>query len=383
MTAATKNRRKWWQAVHLYAGLLLGVLVAAVGITGSLLVFYVELDEILNPELVIANPSAPRLSYQEIFDAIRRAEPSRLRGWRLEIPESSKRMITARYYKPQETEHLGFAPLMLSVDPQTGEVLKQRFWGQYAMTWIYDLHYTLLLGPAGKILLAIFGVFVLILLVSGLYLWWPPLKKWLSALTIKRHASAERFTYDLHKVAGAYGFFVMLVLTLSGIALEIPEYVNPLIGYFSPLQNIPPPQSAVLSVQQSVITLDRAVAIAQERFPEADLAWIETPHDIKGSYRINLQQTGEPSRRFPKTNVWVDQYSGRILRVSDPAAASAGDTLIHWLHPMHSGEAFGMPGRLLVLATGLTCPLLFVTGLMRWQQKRRARRWRLSIQDSY
>ncbi|WP_238527248.1 PepSY-associated TM helix domain-containing protein [Methylomonas methanica] len=365
--------RQQWLAVHLYLGLSLGLLLSVIGITGSLLVFYLELDEVLNPELAIAEPSAPRLPYQTIFNAIRQAEPDRPNGWRLEIPDNPRRVITARYYKPRETEQLGFAPLLLSVHPQTGEVLKQRFWGQFAMTWLYDLHYTLLLAASGKIVMAVVGGCLLVSLLSGLYLWWPSAGKWRSALGIKSKAGKQRLTYDLHKVAGVYGFIAMLALALTGIALEIPDYVNPLIGYFSPLQQQSAAKSQIVE-QSAAITLDRAVAIARQRFPQAELAWIETPHGRDGCYRINLYQSGEPSRRFPKTNVWIDQYSGRVIRVNDPFTETAGDTLIHWLHPLHSGEALAMPGRLLVLAAGLSCPLLFVTGVMRWLQKRSGRR---------
>lgn len=155
------------------------------GITGSLLVFYVELDELLNPELVIENSSSIRLSYQQLFDAIRQAEPQRLRGWRLEIPQNPERMLTARYYKPEETEHMGFVPLLVSVNPYTGEVVKKRFWGDFVMTWIYDLHYTLLLAHTGKIIMSIVGGLLLLSLLSGVYLWWPRSGKWGGALTIK------------------------------------------------------------------------------------------------------------------------------------------------------------------------------------------------------
>jgi uncharacterized iron-regulated membrane protein len=88
--------------------------------------------------------------------------------------------------------------------------------------------------------------------------------------------------------------------------------------------------------------------------------------DPQGSFRINLRQAGEPSRRFPKTNFWDDQYSGNILQVHNPIEFTAGDTFIHWLNPLHSAKHFDMPGRLLVLLTGLGYPILFITGLMRW-----------------
>ncbi|AMK76013.1 MULTISPECIES: PepSY-associated TM helix domain-containing protein [Methylomonas] len=369
-------RRQFWLAVHLYLGLSLGLLIAMVGLTGSLLVFYIDLDEWLNPQLIISEPTAQRQNYEDIFQALRHAEPTRQHGWRLEIPKDPQRAITARYYKPQETEHHGFAPLMLSVDPYTGTVLANRFWGEFTMTWLYDLHYKLLLDNPGKILMAIFGGLLLISLATGVYLWWPPLHKLKNALSLKHHASRERLNYDLHKLAGIYSLIVMLVLALTGIALEIPQYVNPLLGYFSPLQAAPTPQSAPPSTQQARISLDQAVAVGQARFPQARLCWIETPHNATGSYRINLRQSGEPSQRFPKTNVWVDQYSGQVLAVSNPDELGASDTVINWLHPLHTGEAFGLTGQLLVLVSGLLCPMLFITGVIRWLQKRRGRQIR-------
>lgn len=83
--------------------------------------------------------------------------------------------------------------------------------------------------------------------------------------------------------------------------------------------------------------------------------WIETPKDDAGTYLIRLYQQGEPGRRFPKTMVWVDQYSGKLLAQQDARQRSAGDGLLAWLHPLHTGEAFGLAGRIIVLLSG-SCP---------------------------
>ncbi|MDD2759225.1 MAG: PepSY-associated TM helix domain-containing protein [Methylomonas sp.] len=370
------NLRQRWLAVHLYLGLVLGLVMAVTGLTGSVLVFYPELDEAMNPELLAADTGRQALSYETIYSALRRSEPDRARGWRLEIPDDPERMITARYYKPKETEPAHFAPLLVTVDPYSGEIVEKRFWGRFALTWLYDLHYTLLLDHTGKIVMAGEGLVLSISLFSGLYLWWPPRHKWRTALTIKTGASPERLNYDLHKVGGVYGFVVVLVLALTGVALEVPDYVNPLINAVSPLQAMPRPHSAPAGEGAGRITLDQAVAVARQRFPAARLCWIETPNDAAGSYRINLRQDFEPNRRFPKTNVWIDQYSGRVLAVNDPAKFGGGDILLGWLHALHSGEAFDLPGRWLVFFAGLICPLLFVTGVLRWMQKAGAKRQR-------
>lgn len=366
--------RQWWLAVHLYLGLILGLLFSVTGMTGSLLVFYLDIDEILNPELQLDMKDSSRQSYEAIFKSLQKAEPQRKGSWRLEIPADPQRMISARYYTPIETKQAYFAPLILSVDPYSGEVVKRRFWGQFAMTWIYDLHYALLLGKTGKILMAIIGGLLLISIMSGMYLWWPPVHKLRSALTIKSNASFVRMTYDVHKVTGVQSLMVVFILSLTGIALAIPEYVNPVINSISALRPAPKPQSQLGLEDNNRITLDQAVDKAQQLFPSARLCWIVTPKNITDSYRINLRQDFEPSLRFPKTNIWVDQYSGGILAVNDPKDFTAGETLLIWLHPLHNGEVFGLPGRILVIVAGIACPLLFVTGLLRWLQKRRARR---------
>ncbi|WP_230874811.1 PepSY-associated TM helix domain-containing protein [Methylomonas sp. LL1] len=363
--------RRFWLAMHLYLGLTLGAIIAVTGLSGSLLVFYNELDTWLNPALSVDRTTSHRLDYEAVFQALRRAEPNRPHGWRLEIPDAPNQAITARYYRPAETAARGFAPLLVSVDPYSGDIVANRFWGEFAMTWLYDLHYSLLLGKSGKIAMAVVGGLLLISLASGVYLWWPPRHKLINALTLKAHGSPARLNYDLHKLAGIYGLIVLLVLTLTGIALEIPDYVNPLINTLSPPRAAPNPYSDTTRRASGRISLDQALAVAGQRYPDARPCWIETPRDADGSYRINFRQPWEPSRRFPKTNVWIDQYSGAILAIDDPSTFAAGDTLLTWLHPLHSGEALGLSGRLLVLISGLACPLLFVTGMLHWQRKRR------------
>jgi len=92
-----------------------------------------------------------------------------------------------------------------------------------------------------------------------------------------------------------------------------------------------------------------------------------------GVYRVSLINVPELSRFWSERQVTVDQYNGTILKVQDPGTRStAGQTFVEWQWPLHSGRAFGWTGRILVFLTGLACPVLFVTGLIRWLQKRKA-----------
>jgi len=92
-----------------------------------------------------------------------------------------------------------------------------------------------------------------------------------------------------------------------------------------------------------------------------------------GVYRISISDVPNLSRFWSERQVTVGQYNGTILKVQDPGTRStAGQTFIEWQWPLHSGRAFGWTWRILVFLTGLACPVLFVTGLIRWLQKRKA-----------
>jgi uncharacterized iron-regulated membrane protein len=365
-----KSARAFWLNLHLYLGLTVGAVFVISGLTGSLLVFYIELDQLLHPELIVAvKPEQQKKSYETVFKALQQAHPHREGAWAIEVPENADQMITARFYKPQEKADLAFAPLQSWVDPYTGQVVESRFWGEYLMTWIYDLHFTLLMDLTGRDIVAFIGLAILISLLTGMYLWWPKRKGLKRALSVKFSASSQRKIYDVHKLTGVYGGALLVVIVATGVLLDFSQ-TKPIVNAISPLHK-PDKINSLPTENASRLDLDEVVSIAQALFPSAQLKWIVTPENSLGSYRINLRQQGEPSIRFPKTNVWIDQYSGDILSVRNVTNDAAGDTFLRWLHPLHSGEAFGLMGRIVVCLAGLLPLLLFSTGVIRWRQKRR------------
>ncbi len=360
--------RKFWLNTHLYLGLTFGLIFVMTGLTGSLLAFYIEIDEQLNSQLILENPpSQSRQSYETLFQALKSAQPTRNKAWRLELPEQPDRMITARYYKPIEKQDLAFAPLMVWVNPYTAEVVSQRFWGDFLMTWIYDLHFTLLMDSNGLIALSIIGLFISLSLITGLYLWWPSQHTLRSAFTLKTNTSSQRRIYDIHKLSGLYSLPILLIVVVTGVLLGFPP-VKPAIETVSNLYK-PKSTHSIVTENAERLPVDFIVKRAQQYFPSAIVKWIETPNGADGSYRINLRQAHEPSQRFPKTNVWLDQYSGRVLAIRDTNKDSAGDTFLRWLHPLHSGQAFGLTGRIIVALSGVIPLVLFITGIMRWRHK--------------
>lgn len=366
--------RRGWLTLHWVLGLSLGGLFALLGLTGSVLVFYPEIDRALHPQLRASAPGA-QPSAEAILQRLTALHPQRQGPWRIELPLTAEAPVTARYLHPVERKDHLFAPLVVTLDPHTLQVTSERFWGDDPMTWIYDLHYTLLLQATGKTMVGIAGLLMMLSLLSGLYLWWPSLARWRAAMRPVLRPGRVRKTYDLHVLVGVYSLLVLGVLALTGAALALPDTTRTLVGAFSPLSAPVRPlyePDAVLPP----LGLDQAVAIARDHFPGAEVRWLEADARGQTPVSVRLYQPGEPGRRFPKTQVWLHPQTGEVLAKRDPFAQRAGHVALDWLHPLHNGEALGTAGRWLVFIAGLLPLLLFVTGWLRWRQKRHARRMR-------
>ena len=355
--------------LHLWLGLTAGLLLVFLGLTGSLLVFYPRIDAVLHPELRVEGPSEEGgpPDFDRALATLRATWPDKAGPWRLEVT-GERAAIPARYYDPPERARHAFRPMMVWLSPDGGRVLRRDYWGEYAVTFIYDLHYRLALGKSGGAIVGWSGFVLLALLLSGLWAWWPR-GSWRKALRLKRHAARQRVLRDWHKLAGLSGLLFLLILTGTGIMLALPEESD------RALAAVGLPVATMPHVHDQggggvAVPPGAAVAAALAVLPGARVAWIETPPAAGGLYRLRLQVPGDPSFRFPHSYVWVDSATGQVRAVHDARAAGAGGTVNLWLHPLHDGSAGGVWGRILALLAGLVPLVLFITGWLRWRGRR-------------
>ncbi len=380
MALLRPRTRAVWLRLHRWLGLGLGAVFVLFGLTGSLLVFYVAIDEAIEPALAVPGPPPQVRSWQAVLDALQQAHPQRDRGWRIELPPDGQGLVTARYLKPIETAGAFYKPLLVTVNPTTGQVLANRYWGESAATWVYDLHYMLLAGEIGHTVVGVLGLLMLLSLVGGLVLWWPRRGHWRDALRLKLTGSRQRRHYDLHKLAGVGGSVVLLVLAATGAALALPSWVEPPLARLSPPLPMPAPKAS-LQPGVPLLTLDQVLTRAHAHWPASVPRWVDTPPAHGAGFRVRAWLPGGPSERFPRSYLWIHAQSGEVLAERDARKQSAGDAVLAWLHPLHNGEAFGMPGRVLACVAGLLPLLLMVTGVQRWADRRRAKLARVNSQQ--
>lgn len=366
--------RKFWLKLHLYLGLFGGGLFVLMSLTGSFLVFYKTIDEWLNPVLVTTSDEGSYRPLSEIIEAAREAGPAGGVLDSIEWPLHRRgAFLTWHKVQPDNTDE--FRWIQVSIDPYTGTVLtKNREWGGYAVSFIYELHQSLLIDTAGETILGFVAIFLLVSISTGLYLWWPRPGRFHEALIFTSVRSPIRWHYEWHKLSGFYSAIILGMLAFTGVYLEFGEYVIPIVRFFSPVQDFPKEEDvrSYPNPGAQPLSAEQVIALAREMFPYGELRYLSLPHNDYGIYHVALHQPGEVRASGGESQVWLDQYSGKVLRVRDWNRFTDGETFLAWLFPLHNGEAFGLTGRWIVFIAGFVPLLLYITALRMWWLKRTA-----------
>lgn len=363
--------RKFARSVHIYTGLSLGIVLVVIALSGAVLVFYPAIDRLLNPDIQTTKALGPP-NWDKILLNLRETFPEKTGPWRLELGDDPG-FIPARYYNPVETQGKAFAPMMVWLSYDGERVLRHTFWGDYFVTWMYNLHYQLLLGKRGAIIVGYLGIATLFFLLSGLVTWWPRKHQWRKSLRVKPRAAWSRKLYDWHKWAGIAVLIPALILCVTGAMLALPKETNFILK--STLGDVRKPTFRDHSLNSlyntRLLPLSIILAKARGYDSEATLAWIQTPPVQGGYYRLRLQVEGDPSRRFPHSYIELDAHTGAVTQAFDIRKQPAANKVKNWLHPLHDGSVFGLTGRIVWVVTGLGIIGLWITGMARWLLQRR------------
>ena len=367
------SRVKWrvlLRKLHLFLGLSFGLLFSFLGITGGLLVFEHEIDEQLNPALLTVSEPVHSYALDKILAAAM-AHDKTFRAERLETPRSASGvfLIRGKHIVGSEQQHLD-----ILINPTNNEVLGSRVWGEYAMSFIYKLHYTLLLGESGSRVVGITGFMLLVMATTGIVLWWPKKGKWKQAMRIKWRAKPIRIVWDFHRCIGFFSSVLLMVIALSGFYMTFSHYANPIVNWISPLTPPPENPASKITANNVQITLHEVAKIADSTFPETELKRIYFPKSPNGVFQVVKREPNSAIKSGGYSRVWIDQYSGEVLALRSAKTFTPGDYFVSLQFPLHNGKAMGLPGRLLVISVSVVPLVLFLTGFFVWRKRSVAQR---------
>src|SRR6516162_494308 len=201
--------------VHMWSGIGLGLYVLVVSVTGSIVVYSNELYFAATRPPVALTPSGPRLTDEELKTAAARAYP----GYSV--------IGIGGGQKPDQAVSLTLSGGGVRKDrlfnPYTGADLGDSVpFGIRFVSRLLELHDDLMAGNTGRSANGFGAVMLLLLVLTGMVVWWPGIKTWRRSLVLHRGVGWRRFTWDLHSVIGFWTLLILVLFAVSGAYLGNP-----------------------------------------------------------------------------------------------------------------------------------------------------------------
>jgi uncharacterized iron-regulated membrane protein len=383
--------RKLLVLAHRWVALLAGLLLALLGLTGSLMVWQAEIDAALNPRW-FAMDAACAPSRQPVADVLALLARNAPQA-RPAIVVAPQRDGAAYQVWERRDAATGWRREHF-IDPACGRYLGSRDRGAlrldsaHAAVVLYELHSKLLSGERGHIVVGIGGIVLFGLALSGVVLAWPRgggLTAWRRVLGVKATASKARLWFDIHRATGMWLAPLCLLLTITGAALVFDDQARALVVTVLPTQTLPklptrlptklPKMAAApIATGQALAALapDELVQRALREFPDAQWSRLTLPAaNDAAQAEVRLLQRAEPRADTGSTRVRLGA-DGQVAARYDPLQAPVGNRLLDWVFPLHSGEALGFAARVLWSVFGLVPTLLLGSGLWLWWRRTKA-----------
>jgi uncharacterized iron-regulated membrane protein len=193
---------------HFYAGLFCLPFVLWLATTGLIYLFKPQLEPLLERQYAHVT-HGPALPASAQIDAALRAVPgSVLNAYQLPAsPDSATRILVGH----------GSELIRVFVDPSTARVLRVVRENDRFMRVIFYLHGELLLGSRGSMVVELAASWTILMLITGLYLWWPRKARFGGTLYPRLRSGRRVFWRDLHAVTGLWVSMFALFLLFSGL----------------------------------------------------------------------------------------------------------------------------------------------------------------------
>ncbi|MGA9650578.1 PepSY-associated TM helix domain-containing protein [Pedobacter sp.] len=348
--------------LHRWLGLISGLAVFIVSITGCIFVFQDEIQDAMYSYRTVNYEQRPLVKPSEIMaKAISRHPGAKVT---LVIFYGPKRAAQVRILEAKVVKSLFFSPY--SGKYLHTEILKDNFFLK-----IKEIHTHLLLpAKLGKFVNGTCTLIFIATMISGLVLWWPRRKSERKrCLTIKWNGKWKRINYDLHNVLGFYITFFAIIFAVSGVAFSFKWVRSGLVAGANLGKEYPQQQKLINSDTtllkknlSASIAIDKSFAHVLVKSPEANAFLIFIPSKATGT--ISVSAYPKPLHFGFSSNYAFDRYSGKLLNFAPYISKSPGDKLTSLTYDIHTGQIWGLPGKIIAFLVCLVSASLPVTGLI-------------------
>lgn len=365
------NFKKTIRKIHLWLGLASGMIVFIIAITGCLYAFQEEIQNATQEYRFVQKQDKPFLLPSVLEQKAKALFPNKqLHAIKYNGPEKSAEAI---FYHYQPDYYF-----ITYIDPYDGKIIKTV--DQYSgfFRFVLDGHYYLWLPhEIGQTVIASATLVFLIMLISGLILWYPKNKsasKQRFWFRWKETTKWKRKNYDLHNITGFYVLSIALIFAISGLVWGFSWFANgfhKMMGGEKSLVYIDP-VSAKNNSQSSSNNLDKVYFFMTKEYPQADYIEVHPPETETSPIAANANL--EEGTLWKTDYRYFDQYTLKELSVNHIYGrlkdAQLSDKVLRMNYDIHTGAILGISGKIFAFLISLLIASLPVSGFLIWIGKK-------------
>jgi len=369
-----KTLFKW----HSYLALFAMLPLLVISITGSILVFKVEIDSLLRPHHMLVGydrtftiEQRERKGLDDLMLSVQNAYPAYLlAGWELfgtdtEQSEVLGNLRSDTAYAIKKNTDTWFK---IYIDQYSGEVLSQpKDMEHYITDWLLELHYAFLLHFSGTIMGAIFGIIMLFLGVSGVILY---RKFWRKLFTL-RLTSAKRILFsDIHKMIGIFSSPVLILIAFTGVYWNVSIILHEVMEH-----GFEEPHPLIFEPYHSPnISFEVLKQQASKEIPSFNATYLAIPNEPN----MDITFFGEVATSNPLLSqyasmVTFDHKTGDLVASSDIREMNVLRKFDDSTRKLHFGYFAGIWSKVLWCIVGFSPVLLMLSGLIMFISRRKPR----------
>lgn len=315
-------------AVHRWAGGVIGLLLALLGLTGAILLWDGEW---------ISLPGASDPVVENIA-ALAAITGRAAAGGRL----------TSITFASEEVglHQLAYADGSGAYVRQDGTIVDRwRSQWERPELWLFDLHHHLFAGEAGETLSGIAGIAGLLFVISGAVLWWRSRRTFRLRLLPRRLAPGPIVSH--HRDLGVIAMPLLILSLATGVVMLFAPVRQALLGKeHRPRVTMQAPAGRSPA---------KALILAKSLFPAAALRRITLPTNPAEPLSVRLRQ---PFEWTPNGRTQISFAANGTVTIEDAAAANRSAWLSEKAYPLHSAKVGGLAWRVAMTASGVALTML-------------------------
>jgi uncharacterized iron-regulated membrane protein len=361
--------------LHRWLGVISGLIVFVVSVTGAIFVFEEELFRAFNPDIVYVTPEQSLRDINELRATAQKSIGQDKNINVVFIPGSPDRAYcfsaferNAKSESIWDKDEIAYY-YQVFVNPYTGAVtgvVNKEIEFFYA---VRRIHQNLMLRrDIGNMIVGTSTLIFLFILISGVVLWWPQrIAQWKQRFVVKWKARWRRLNYDLHSVVGFYVFLIAMLIAITGLVWSFDWWENGIYAMLGSSKK----DAAFLTQRDTTYTATNQ---------GITLAWKDALKRYEqGFERITLNFPTKKNSRvgafvlYDGPSAWTDSdyiyYNGATGNVQQAILQDAKSTGMKWRNTnyyIHTGKLYGWPTQILAVIASLICASLPVTGVILW-----------------